>query len=926
MAPRKKPAAKAPAKVPSAATSASTGSAAATKGDGAVVDRRVLPEPQAELFKQALQNYEQKQHRTGLKAVEQILATNPDHGETLAMKGIFLTCLGRKPEGYSLVKRGIANDPGSHIVWHVYALVLRADKNFEEAFKCYKKATQIEPESLSLINDLAMLAVHLRHYEDYAAARLLLLKAQPRFRRNWIYLAVAQHLAGQLWQADRTLTMFEDMIRDVPDREYEYCEILLYHASILEENGELERALEFLSEHTSQIVDRTAFSVQRAHILLKLGRTEAADWAWEVLLEENPDNHEFIRASVLAKGANCDASDADGRALAVVVLDKLADKHPSSLSIKRLTLELVSGQDFRTRAAKYLIDALSKGVPSIFADVKTLYADSEKRAIIGELAEEFRSSLESSSTFSQTASDDSVEGSTVYLWTVYFLAQHYSTIGDHSKALSLVSLAATHTPSLPEIWMLRARILKRAGDDIGAKDSMNEARLLDGQDRFLNSKAAKYMIRIGDVDEAESVLGLFTKKDAPSPFEDLLDMQCLWVIHEEAQSYERQGKFAMALKRYQQLFKTFVDVEEDQYDFHGYCVRKGTLRAYIKMMRYMDRLRSHPRYVAAATRATEIYLTLHDNPEQIRPTLTNGDADAEDDKVEKEVARRRTEEEKRIAEQKSKEKEEREKAEKEKKKLAIKDKSNKKPAEKKPELEEPFEEIVVDEDPWGTKLLKTTEPLEEALKIVKPLQKEAPQEIITWILTFRIAARQSKYLQAVRALRTAKSLAAHSPLIRPAIVQLAVIANSEGFASQDDAVKSTVNEALQDLLENRSIEQYCTSNLQTRGDLPDEILASAETLLASKGPEIERGGIDVPEVGDVLLSLTDDQVDAKLSHLVRAIRLLERTQSAKLDEFVKRAKARFPLARAFMTPDESKAFKVEDGIQADANTAKEPVE
>lgn len=40
---------------------------------------------------------------------------------------------------------------------------------------------------------------------------------------------------------------------------------------------------------------------------------------------------------------------------------------------------------------------------------------------------------------------------------------------------------------------------------------MEEARALDLQDRFLNTKAAKYLFRDGQVEEANSVLGLFTK-------------------------------------------------------------------------------------------------------------------------------------------------------------------------------------------------------------------------------------------------------------------------------------------------------------------------------------------------------------------------------------------------------------------------------
>lgn len=59
--------------------------------------------------------------------------------------------------------------------------------------------------------------------------------------------------------------------------------------------------------------------------------------------------------------------------------------------------------------------------------------------------------------------------------------------------------------------MARARVLKRAGDPMGAAHAMEEARLLDGQDRFLNGKAAKYWLRAGDVKKAEELLAMFTK-------------------------------------------------------------------------------------------------------------------------------------------------------------------------------------------------------------------------------------------------------------------------------------------------------------------------------------------------------------------------------------------------------------------------------
>lgn len=196
------------------------------------------------------------------------------------MKGLFLACSERKPEGYELVKRGVRLDMGSHIVWHVYGLMHRADKNFEEALKCYTQANRIEKvrpcswtqhsdnklcaqDSLNILGDLAILTVHLRHYSAYADARLSILRAAPRLRRNWVNLALAQHLAGRYTDADRTLRNYEEMLREMPEREYEHSEVLLYHAMVLQEAGELESCLEFLGEHAGDIVDRQAYSVQR---------------------------------------------------------------------------------------------------------------------------------------------------------------------------------------------------------------------------------------------------------------------------------------------------------------------------------------------------------------------------------------------------------------------------------------------------------------------------------------------------------------------------------------------------------------------------------------------------------------------------------------------------------------------------------------
>lgn len=200
------------------------------------------------------------------------------------------------------------------------------------------------------------------------------------------------------------------------------------------------------------------------------------------------------------------------------------------------------------------MNAFQKGIPSIFSDLKPLYNDIEKREAIESIVKSFIEEWSPNSTSSEES-----EPPSSLLWALYFLSQHYSKIDNHSQALETINLAISHSPSMPELSMTRGRILKRAGDLKGAVDSMEDARLLDGQDRFLNCKTAKYNLRVGNLKEANRLIGLFTRPEAPSPVEDLLEMQAFWYLGEEAKAWELEGNLAMALKRLFQIEKVSFD-------------------------------------------------------------------------------------------------------------------------------------------------------------------------------------------------------------------------------------------------------------------------------------------------------------------------------------------------------------------------------
>lgn len=85
-------------------------------------DSQTLPSKESSLFRTVVKYYETKQYKKAIKAADQILKKFPDHGETLAMKGLTINGMdaSKKEEAYELARRGIKNNLKSHVTWHVY--------------------------------------------------------------------------------------------------------------------------------------------------------------------------------------------------------------------------------------------------------------------------------------------------------------------------------------------------------------------------------------------------------------------------------------------------------------------------------------------------------------------------------------------------------------------------------------------------------------------------------------------------------------------------------------------------------------------------------------------------------------------------------------------------------------------------------------
>ncbi|KAF9157580.1 hypothetical protein DFQ27_000908 [Actinomortierella ambigua] len=725
---------------------------------------RELPQKEANLFKQILKNYELKQYKKGLKGAEQILKKFPEHGETMAMKGLFYSHLDKKEEAYEFVKKGLRYDLKSHICWHVFGLLYRADKNYEEALKCYTQALRIDKDNMQILRDYSLLQMQLRNYEAYIETRHQLLELRPQNRMYWIGLAVAYHMMGKNDLAVKVLSAYEDSLKDIPTKpDYEHSEMLLYHNSILGEAGDMQVALDHLDSIDKHVCDRRAVREKRAQYLMALDRYEEAEAIYRGLVKENPDNFAYIEGlqkslklyfptTTTTSSSSSPSTPASAPATAtaqeqekiLALFDELQKLYPRSNACKRLPLRVATGEAFVRVADAYFQHSLRKGVPSLFVNIKKLYADSDKEKACEKLVLDYEASLKEHGRFDAKSSDSGEkEPPTALLWTLYYIAQHYDYTRQTDKALAYIERAIAHTPTLVELYMTKGRILKHAGKPKEAMEAMNEARELDLQDRFINSKCVKYMLRADKVADAEKTATLFTRVDIADPLNDLVDMQAMWYSLESGESHMRQGQMGKALKRFHQVEKHFFDFTDDQFDFHTYCLRKMTLRSYVALLRLEDQLRTHPYYVRAVKNAVQCYVMMVDKPEGCDTKEMEGMTEAE----------------------KKKHRNKQRKAEL---------KAQKEYEERRAQIAaDPTKKGKLDEDPEGMKFLKTEDPLGEALKFLRPLQELAPNRIETHLWGFEIYIRKKKLLLALRALLKAHALDANNETLKKQLLRFA---------------------------------------------------------------------------------------------------------------------------------------------------------
>lgn len=120
-------------------------------------------------------------------------------------------------------------------------------------------------------------------------------------------------------------------------------------------------------------------------------------------------------------------------------------------------LQYAQGAEFESKLTAYILPYIRKAIPSLFSELKHLYTEKARVETIERILLAQTASLEKDSKF---VNSEKVESPTCLLWTYMLLAQHFDKVGQLDTAVEYINKAISHTPTLIELYLVKAKIFK----------------------------------------------------------------------------------------------------------------------------------------------------------------------------------------------------------------------------------------------------------------------------------------------------------------------------------------------------------------------------------------------------------------------------------------------------------------------------------
>lgn len=541
-------------------------------------------------FKDMVKLYDKKMYKKSLKKCESILETQPNHGETLAMKALIYNTVGRKTEARDTINKAIMCNFKSFTSWHIKGMIERTDRNFADAKKCFAQSSKIEEDNQKILRDLLLLELQVRDYENAVTSITKIMQKQARNKVYSTCYFLVNHLSGNYEVAEHFIDQNRDFLLSKMTR-VEINELYMYEASLFRDDGKFEDALRVLKDNEKEIVDKVARLELLAELYVHTDKLEEAIKCYEQLIKKNPSCTNYYYGIFRAHGINLDNIDEKAEDQIISILKEKISEYPRLLFLQRFLLKYLNKEEsFREHFVSYCKYFLDKGIPSLVNDIEKMIVSNEmKFRVVRETFEKYLKSMQEEDLAIDGVEQDPLQE----CFLLFFISQIDFLDGDYIKALELIDQSIEHTPTFIEAWQFKAKILTELGDKTGAEEAFKQAMHLDTADRFLNAECAKYVLKNGKQEEANEIMKRWSI-DTTTEEITSFDLQNMWYEVESGYGHYKNDRLLEAFQMFHYTEKHLVTMHQDFYDFHFYTMRKFMLRSYLGIGKMQDSLRKNP--------------------------------------------------------------------------------------------------------------------------------------------------------------------------------------------------------------------------------------------------------------------------------------------------------------------------------------------
>lgn len=313
--------------------------------------------------------------------------------------------------------------------WHVYGLIYRAERNYNEAIKAYKQALRIDTHNIQILRDLSLLQIQMRDLQGFAKTRHAILELNPNQKTNWLTFALSKHLCGNIDEAINIIDIYLDTLDEASiefKSNYESSELALYKNMLICEKVEQQHDLQndlavnntnhvdynepyqHLKTIEHLIKDKYSYLMKKAFYQLQLKEFDKAKHTYLQIFQtfgstEDYSVHSGYMISLLQLDSHVISSyykllnhykykqDLGGARTIATILPLLTqeqkttlydayttvllDKYPKSHAVQRIPLTLLehTSDEWKQRIETYMQKQLVRGVPSLGSDLASLF-------------------------------------------------------------------------------------------------------------------------------------------------------------------------------------------------------------------------------------------------------------------------------------------------------------------------------------------------------------------------------------------------------------------------------------------------------------------------------------------------------------------------------------------------------------------------